>query len=74
MPGILGRSIASAFITILLPFALLGADDYFPKPDAEGGWRTLQGADKVRKVAGMNLERLDRAFESAQRSSQHGGL
>lgn len=59
---------------ILLPLALMAADDYFPKPDAEGGWRTLQDAKRIRKLAGMDLEKLGRAFEYAQRSSQHGGL
>ena len=54
--------------------ALLAADDYFPKPDSEGGWRTLKDAARIRKTAGMDLERLDRAFEYAQRSSKHGGL
>ena len=52
-----------------------GADDsYFPPSDAEGGWRTLKSASDVRRVAGMDLGRLDQAFEYAQRSSQHGGL
>ena len=47
---------------------------YYPPPDAAGGWRTVAGAAKVRKVAGMDVSRLDQAFEYAQRSSQHGGL
>ena len=53
---------------------LYAADDYFPRPDSEGGWRTLKDATRIRKTAGMDLERLDRAFEYAQRSSKHGGL
>lgn len=56
------------------PLILLAGEDYFPKPDAEGGWRTLKDAAQVRKVAGMDLNRLDQAYEYAQRSSQHGGL
>lgn len=52
-----------------------GADDtYFPPSDADGGWRTLKDAAAVRTVAGMDRTALDRAFEYAQRSSQHGGL
>lgn len=50
------------------------AEDYFPKPDTQGGWRTLNGAAAVRKTAHMDLNRLDEAFEYASRSSQHGGL
>lgn len=52
----------------------LAAADYFPPPDTQGGWRTLAGAAAIRKTAGMNLTKLDRAFEYASRSSQHGGL
>jgi CubicO group peptidase (beta-lactamase class C family) len=59
---------------LLVPFNLVYADDYFPKPDNEGGWRTLRDAAQIRKVAGMDLKKLDQAFEYAQRSSQHGGL
>lgn len=61
-------------LLLAAPAALSGAEEYCPKPDSEGGWRTLEGADKIRKTAGMDLEKLNRAFEYAQRSSQHGGL
>jgi CubicO group peptidase (beta-lactamase class C family) len=53
--------------------AALG-EDYFPKPDSEGGWRTLKDSAAIRKTAGMDLKKLDQAFEYASRSSQHGGL
>ena len=49
-------------------------EDYFPKPDSAGGWRTLKGAVAIRKTAAMDLAKLDQAFEYASRSSQHGGL
>src|SRR5688500_13024188 len=63
----------------LLPILLVAAsaalgEDYFPQPDVEGGWRTLKDASAIRKTAGMDLKKLDQAFEYAQRSSQHGGL
>src|SRR5947209_6806378 len=61
-------------IALLLPALLAGADNYFPPPDAEGGWRSLSGAAQIRKTAGMDLQKLDWAFDYAQRSSQHGGL
>lgn len=50
------------------------AEDYFPKPDSAGGWRTVKDASAVRKTAGMDLKKLDLAFDYAQRTSQHGGL
>src|SRR5216117_2952892 len=50
------------------------AQDYFPPPDSGGGWRSLNSAAQVRKTAGMDLQRLDWAFDYAARSSQHGGL
>ncbi len=59
---------------LIAPIVLLGADDYFPAPDSAGGWRTLKDAAQIRKVGGMDLTKLDYAFEYASRSSQHGGL
>src|SRR6476619_5436949 len=58
----------------LLGVALKGGEDYFPKPDSAGGWRTPGNAADVRKTAGLDVKRLDQAFEYASRSSQHGGL
>ena len=46
---------------------------YFPPPDSEGGWRTLE-QNQLRKVAGLDPHKLDEAFEYASRTSQHGGL
>jgi CubicO group peptidase (beta-lactamase class C family) len=63
-----------ALFAILCLLPTLQGEDYFPKSDADGGWRTLKDAAQVRKVAGMDLAKLDRAFDYAQRSSQHGGL
>ncbi|MGH7944319.1 MAG: hypothetical protein ACREF9_04825, partial [Opitutaceae bacterium] len=47
---------------------------YFPLPDAQGGWRTLRGADEIRRVAGMDQQKLDEAFAFIQGSTKHGGL
>src|SRR5580692_4893414 len=63
-----------AALLVLFPLAASAEDDYFPPPDREGGWRTLKDSAQIRKVAGMDLTRLDYAFEYASRSSQHGGL
>src|ERR1700730_9364785 len=48
--------------------------DYYPPPDAKGGWRTLVKADDVRQVAGMDPTKLDAAFEYIKETTQHGGL
>jgi CubicO group peptidase (beta-lactamase class C family) len=61
-------------LLLLFPLASFGAGDYFPPADSAGGWRTLPGAAEIRKTAGMDLRKLDQAFEYAQRTSQHGGL
>lgn len=50
------------------------AIDYFPPPDAEGGWRTLKAAGEIRARAGMDLARLEDAYAVAERSSTNGGL
>lgn len=65
-----------AFAVFLFSWSMASAADtsYFPPSDADGGWRTLGSPAEIRKVAGMDLTRLDQAFEYAQRSSQHGGL
>ena len=62
---------------LLLLLALLPslrAADYFPPPDSAGGWRTLPDAAQTRDMAGMNLARLEQAFDFTQRCSQNGGL
>ncbi|HWC95756.1 MAG TPA: serine hydrolase [Candidatus Sulfopaludibacter sp.] len=64
-----------AFAALLaLPLILPGGADYFPPPDTAGGWRTLPNAAAVRKTAGMDLARLDQAFEFEKETCQHGGL
>jgi CubicO group peptidase (beta-lactamase class C family) len=50
------------------------AADYFPPPDSEGGWRTARTADEVRDKTGMDLAKLDQAFNFTSRCSQNGGL
>jgi len=61
------------FATLLLsPLAFAG--DYFPPPDTQGGWRTLPDTAKIRKLAGVDVSRLDQAFQFIQETSQNGGL
>ena len=47
---------------------------YFPPPDSSGGWRILKDAGSIRKLAGMDLNRLDQAYELTQRTGQNGAL
>jgi CubicO group peptidase (beta-lactamase class C family) len=55
-------------------FTLAMPADYYPPPDSKGGWRTLKDAAAIRRLVGMDLSRLQRAFEFTQRCSQNGGL
>lgn len=32
--------------------------DYFPPPEAQGGWRKLETPDEIRRLAGMDPEKL----------------
>jgi len=50
------------------------AAEYFPPPDSAGGWRTATNAMLVRKRAGMDLLKLERAWDFTQRCTQNGGL
>ena len=61
-------------LSVLAFAASAFGEDYFPKPDSAGGWRTLTGAAAIRKSAGIDVNKLDQAFAYASRTSQHGGL
>lgn len=50
------------------------AADYFPPPDSQGGWRTLPDARSLRRKAGVDLARLEQAWEQCQRCSANTGL
>jgi CubicO group peptidase (beta-lactamase class C family) len=65
-------ALASIALSLLAP--VLAADDYFPPPDSEGGWRTLQTAEEIRDKAGMDLVKLQRAWDFTQRCTQNAGL
>jgi len=61
-------------ITVLLTAYAARAEDYFPPPDSEAGWRTAADARQARTLAGMDLRQLDLAFDFTQRCSRNGGL
>ena len=48
--------------------------DYFPQPDSQGGWRMATNGSEIRKKAGMDLGRLEQAYQFTERCSQNGGL
>ena len=71
--------LASRYLAFILAAGCCGAAlaanaAYYPPPDSAGGWRTAKDPAQARKVAGMDVKRLDQAFEYATRTSAHGGL
>ncbi len=54
--------------------AVIHADDYFPPPDNDGGWRTSSDTSQTTTLAGMDPARLDQAFEFTSRCTRNGGL
>jgi hypothetical protein len=47
----LARYFAPVALLAFVPLARPSADDYFPPPDAKGGWRTLSDPAKIAKTA-----------------------
>jgi len=68
------RWVLLSLSSLFLGVATARADDYFPPPDTEGGWRTITEPAKVLETTGVDVAKLDQAFEYVSRSSQHGGL
>ena len=60
--------------TFLLFHTAVFTADYFPPPDSAGGWWTATNATQVRELAGMDLPRLEQAWEFTQRCTQNAGL
>jgi CubicO group peptidase (beta-lactamase class C family) len=50
--------ILSFTAVLLLVVSRSRADDYFPPPESQGGWRVADGADAVRRVGGMDPDKL----------------
>jgi len=61
-------------LTIFTTALCAVAAGYFPAPDSKGGWRTLTAPDEIKAKTGIDIKKLDEAFEYAQLTSQHGGL
>lgn len=69
-----GALLGGAALLLMPALSTAKSSEYFPPPDSKGGWRTLKDAAAIRKSAGMDLSRLERAFDFTQRCSQNGGL
>ena len=69
-----GRALLGLIFVCGLPLGSAEKDNYFPPSDKDGGWRALTDPAKIRTLAGMDLSRLDQAFEFEKETSQHGGL
>jgi CubicO group peptidase (beta-lactamase class C family) len=71
------RYLFAAFSSLLFlvpTFPVAHASEYFPPPDSAGGWRTAKDAAQARKLAAMDLSKLEQAWELTQRCTQNGGL
>lgn len=55
-------------------YEVVKAAEYFPPPDAAGGWRTAKTETEIRRKAGLDLARLEQTWEFTQRTTQNGGL
>ena len=68
------HTIRFALLLALLTAGVCFGGDYYPPPDAKGGWRTLKDPGKILKTTGIDTRKLDETFEYIQQTSQHGGL
>jgi CubicO group peptidase (beta-lactamase class C family) len=47
---------------------------YFPPSDTQGGWRTPANPEEARRVAGIDVAKLDDALAVAKASTKNGGV
>ncbi|HEV8541339.1 MAG TPA: serine hydrolase [Verrucomicrobiae bacterium] len=69
-----GQILRFSAVLLFLDAVSSRSDDYFPPPDSEGGWRTAKSAAEVREHGGMDLPKLEQAFNFTERCTQNGGL
>src|SRR5687767_5345259 len=65
---------SSAWVEAQPSVALDHGTEYFPPPDSKGGWRTLTDTKEIKKIAGMDREKLDDAFDFIRTTTRNGGL
>lgn len=63
-----------SLICVLLSSVLHGEDPYFPVPDRDGGWREAKSETEARELAGLDLSKLDPAWQVTMNSTPNGGL
>ncbi|MDA1315459.1 MAG: serine hydrolase [Acidobacteria bacterium] len=59
---------------LLTATAIFAADDYFPPPDRQGGWRAPADAAEALRVDHVDQFALDKAFDYIQTTTKNGGL
>jgi CubicO group peptidase (beta-lactamase class C family) len=59
---------------IYLSLCIYTANPYFPPGDNQGGWRVPASADEARRVAGIDVSKLDAALTAASTSTKNGGV
>lgn len=59
---------------IYLSLCISTATPYFPPADNQGGWRVPASPDEARRVAGIDVGKLDEALVVAQASTKNGGV
>src|SRR5580658_11213588 len=64
----------SVLLSLAAVQVLAAGQIYYPPPDAKGGWRTLKDKTEILKIASLDVDKLDEAFNYVQQTSQHGGL
>ena len=68
------RCIILKVVAFLMTGAAGSFAQYYPPPDSAGGWRTLTAPDEIRDKTGMDVKKLNEAFQYIQGSSQNGGM
>jgi len=68
------RCIILKVVAFLMTSAAASFAQYYPPPDSAGGWRTLTAPDGIRDKTGMDVKKLNEAFQYIQGSSQNGGM
>lgn len=70
MPSLFPSFLVLSFAAV----SLAHAEEYFPPPDSQGGWRVVVDAKQMREKAGIDKEMLERAWTVADRATANAGL
>ncbi len=61
-------------VTRIIGRQMYSHENYFPEPDSNGGWRTQSDPKKIKRLAGIDKQKLDEAFEFVRTTTRNGGL